>query len=93
MDAYDRHILKERIAKTVFVMIPLALIGWMIWAMMTSGVTWRDLTLAMDENMNNVNVRVVTVDGCEYLASTYKQGVPLVHKANCGNPIHKEVLR
>lgn len=34
-------------------------------------------------------LRVVEVDGCEYVLYTHTDAATMVHKANCKNPIHK----
>jgi len=33
---------------------------------------------------------VITIDGCQYLENSQWNDVPLTHKANCNNPIHKK---
>lgn len=32
--------------------------------------------------------RVITIDGCEYIEGKQSYACPLIHKANCKNPIH-----
>jgi len=55
----------------------------------------RNNMITVDEGVQNIKVnngfiatlRVIKVDGCEYLVTVY-DGVSIVHKANCPNPEH-----
>ena len=40
--------------------------------------------------IDNYNIKVVTIDSCEYLWVPKYKGVGLTHKGNCNNQIHKE---
>jgi len=32
---------------------------------------------------------IIKIQECEYIKAAYRSDVPLIHKANCNNPIHK----
>lgn len=34
--------------------------------------------------------QIIKIDSCEYIKSSYGASVPLVHKGNCNNKIHKQ---
>ncbi len=33
---------------------------------------------------------VIKIDSCEYIESSRWNDIPLIHKSNCKNPIHKK---
>lgn len=33
--------------------------------------------------------QILTIDSCQYIDNKYRSDVPIVHKGNCNNPIHK----
>lgn len=44
-------------------------------------------------NLLERNVKLVVIDGCEYLYGPWGNATVLTHKGNCTNPIHPEHTR
>ena len=50
----------------------------------------KDKAVYAVDGFSNVGIRVVTIEGCEYLVVRYVGGgVAIVHKENCGNWEHR----
>jgi hypothetical protein len=45
------------------------------------------------DGVRGITLKVVEVEGCEYLVGGYDRSGLLTHKGNCKNPIHPEHTR